>query len=116
MASLGEQISPRVQLGLIVVALVAAGLLAWWLWPSGSPIGDTVSFVCVATGKTYELDRKTISSVPVENPETKKATLIPCVRRDGKLFVDSHYRGVLAGLAEVNQYVDKNTLGVKSAP
>jgi hypothetical protein len=116
MALFGEQLSPRVQTGLIVAALVVAGVLAWWLWPSGSPIGDTVSFVCVATGKTYQIDRKNIVSMPVENPSTRQPTLVPCVRRDGKLFVDPHYRDVLTGLAEVNQYVDKSTLEVKSAP
>ncbi|MBN1513008.1 MAG: hypothetical protein JXB13_13415 [Phycisphaerae bacterium] len=117
MAILGIQLNPRVQVGLIVAALVVAGLLAWRaLGPAESPIGDTISFVCVATGKTYNIDRDEVESIPLKNPDNGKATLLPCVRRDGKLIVDPHYRGALKDLAEVNQYVDTNTLEVKSAP
>lgn len=117
MAILGIQLNPRVQVGLIVAALVVAGLLAWRaLAPADSPIGDTISFVCVATGKTYNINRDDVGSIPLKNPDTGQVTLLPCARREGKLFVDSHYRSALKGLAEVNQYVDTNTLEVKSAP
>ncbi len=117
MAILGVQLNPRAQWGLIVAALVVAGLLAWRAWGSAeSPIGDTISFVCVATGKTYNINRNDVGSIPLKNPATGKATLLPCVLRDGRLFVGSQCRGALAELAEVNQYVDTNTLEVKSAP
>jgi hypothetical protein len=116
MGVLGSKFSPRVQVGVLVVALAVAGVLTYRAMSGPEELSEDVNFVCVASGKTFSIDRDNVTSLPVQNPETKQATLVPCVRREGKLFVDRHYRSVLEELAEVNQYVDKETLAVKSKP
>jgi hypothetical protein len=108
----GKTISPRVQLVFVVVVLVVAGVFFYRSWAGGSVVNPDINFVCVATGQTFSIDRDKIHSIPLKNPETGEATLVPCVKRDGKLYMDSHYRGVLKNLKEVNRYVDEKTLEI----
>jgi hypothetical protein len=70
----------------------------------------------VATGATFEIDRKDVNVLPMPNPDTGEMTLVPCVRREDGLYVDSHYRTLIEDFGDVNQYVDGATLAVKAAP
>jgi hypothetical protein len=77
---------------------------------------DTLAFVCVTTGKVYPLPRgEKVRTVPCENPETHTLTLVPCIERDGGVFVPSRYRGTLKEMKEQNKAVDTNTLQVQVA-
>ena len=74
--------------------------------------------VCVATGETFWLKRAP-RIPPVENPNTGQKTLLPCYKKqDGKLYVDSRYRGLIKQFEkdEVSQYVDPRTLLVRESP
>jgi hypothetical protein len=110
----GERIHEQVgiQVIFIVIVLVVAGVFYYRSWAGGPVVNPDINFVCVATGRTFSIDRDKINSVPLKNPETGQATLVPCVKRDGKLYMDAHYRSVLADLKEVNRYVDEKTLEV----
>jgi hypothetical protein len=108
----GKTISPRVQVIFIVVVLAVAGVFYYRSLAGGNVVNPDINFVCVATGRTFSIDRDQINAIPLKNPETGEATLVPCVKRDGKLYMDAHYRGVLANLKEVNRYVDEKTLEV----
>lgn len=108
----GKTIGPRVQVIFIVVVLVVAGILYYRSLGGGSPVEADINFVCVDTGQTFTIDRDKITTLPLKNPDTGKATLVPCVKRDGKLYMDGHYRGLLPDLKEVNKHVDEKTLAV----
>ena len=72
--------------------------------------------VCVATGRTYTIDRDDINTLPVKNPDTGERSLVPCVKREGRLYADAHYRGLLQAFGEVNQHVDEDTMVVRMGP
>jgi hypothetical protein len=112
----GKEISTQAQAIFIVVVLAVAAILFYRTLAPGPELESDINFVCVATGRTYTVDREQINTFPVENPDTHEMTLLPCVQRDGRLYLDSHYREVLEDLGEVNRYVDEYTLAVKSAP
>jgi len=106
------------KIALIVVLLLAAGTV-FLLWGRGhSPRSGKVQMVCVATGKTFWLERAP-RIPPVANPETGQKTLLPCYQKaDGKLYVDARYRGLIRQLQAdgVNQFVDPDTLLVRAEP
>lgn len=95
-----------------VLLLVAGGMLYRHTWGSQGPDLKRIRFVCVASGRTYLIDRAKIQEVPAASPDTGEKTLVPCVVRDGKLYVDGHFAGVLEPLAAVNRCVDAKTLEV----
>lgn len=81
---------------------------------------DSVRFVCVETGEIFTIKRSDIPSVlPAKNPKTGKASLLPVIERDGKYVVNPRYgHGLLDSpkVAEINRYVDPETLAVLNAP
>ncbi len=80
---------------------------------------SSVNFVCVATGKTFDIDRNKVNYLPWKNPSTGEKTLLPCVKRDGKLFVTEHTGRLLSEdeyLRKVNKHVDPRTLEVRPQP
>ena len=108
--------SDKVKLSFAVVLLIGAGILVVWHFSRSGPISKDVNFVCVETGKTYSLTREQAALLPAENPQTHERTLLPCVKRDGVLYVSARYRDSLLQLGERNKYVDTETLAVRTAP
>jgi hypothetical protein len=106
------------KVGLVVVLLlVAVGLLLVRRERAPSR-ADKVHLVCVATGKTFWVDRRPMV-LPLDNPETGEKTLLRCYEgEDGALYVDRSCRDLVKQLDEdkVNQYVDPKTLRVRSDP
>ncbi len=70
--------------------------------------------MCVATGDFVDFGYDEITMVPMRNPQTGDRTMLPCIERDGQMFVDSHYRRTLDRIKELNAYVDPETLAVRS--
>ena len=99
-----------------MLALVAVGFLVYSSMGGDSPLPNEIKLVCVNTGRTYLIDRDEINTIPMTNPDTHEATLLPCVERDGRWYVDDHYRSVLEELKEVNHYVEPDTLAVRTGP
>lgn len=109
--------SEKAKLSLAVVLIIGAGGLFIWQFVGSGAIADDVNFICVATGKTFSIDRDDIKSLPVENPKTGERTLLPCCSRDGVLYVDARYSRLLFDkLKEKNRYVDTESLAVQTAP
>ncbi len=105
---------------ILVVALLAGAVGIYvYVGRSPEPLGG-VRFVCVETGKTVWLDQGDIPSIlPATNPRTGRRTLIPATERDGKIYASERYAwGLLAEpeIAEVNKYVDPETLEVLDSP
>jgi hypothetical protein len=100
-----------------VLLVVAALFVGYRIIFAGEAPGDEIQTVCVATGKTYWMSRDDLLRIPAQNPDTGQRTLLPCVERDGGLFVISRYRDALEGdsLKELNRYVDSETLQVKDS-
>jgi len=102
--------------GLLSVLAVVFAVLQGGEQPSRP---DKVRFVCVATGKTFWLERGAEKILPRKNPQTGQQTLLPCHEgEDGRLYVSSRCRSLVKELAKesVNQYVDPETLLVRSNP
>jgi hypothetical protein len=100
------------------VLLVGAGLLVFRQVGGSRRLPNRVRFVCVATGKTYWIDREKLASLPIpaQNPKTGEMTLLPCFEQDGIVYVSSRYQGSLAELGEKNRHVDPETLAVRTSP
>lgn len=104
---------------LAVGLLVVAAAIYWYAGRSTSPLPDKVRYVCMATGEQFTFSRaKMPNSVPGTNPKTGELTLLPVGEVDGKLMVGgSGARAVKdPRFAEVNRYVDPDTLEVLAAP
>ncbi len=97
---------------LAVLLLIGAGSLLF-AFRRASPLPDKITFVCVETGATFNIDRDKVYVIPARNPRTGQATLLPCSERNGVLYVGNHYRGALLNLGEKNHYVDTQTLAVR---
>ena len=107
------------KLGVAAAFLVAAVAiyLMFGGYSEGPSRSDKVRFVCVETGETFWIERAP-HELPLENPETKRRTLIPCYEReDGTLAVSKRVSGILEDLKEQGllKYVDQNTLSVKES-
>jgi hypothetical protein len=118
---MGNFMQPRhCQLIGAVVLLVGAGVVYWRFGQTSSVLPDHVSYVCVATGKVFRFSQATLpNSMPGRNPETGQSTLLPLTPgASAKLSVDEHYAALLEDpeLAEVNKYVDPDTLEVRTTP
>jgi len=104
----------RTKTALSVALLLASGALAAWAMRGGPDLPRSCVFVCVATGKTFNLKIDDVAMIPAKNPETGARTLLPCgMGEDGVLRVDAHYRGALVNLlGGVNRHVNMTTLEV----
>jgi hypothetical protein len=103
------------KLGLAAVLLIAAAVLySKFGGGHGPQRSSKVPFVCVETGKIFWLPREP-RLPPVENPDSKKRTLVPCYEReDGKLAVSERMSSVLKDLSDqgLNKFVDLKTFEV----
>lgn len=109
--------SDRFKVLLAVVFLAVAGGLIYYQVRGGTSLSEEVNFVCVASGQTFDLDRNSVSTIPAKNPKTGRATLMPCYREDdGVLHISPRYREELLKLGEENQYVDLESLAVRTSP
>ncbi|MFH1746197.1 MAG: hypothetical protein ABIG44_04050 [Planctomycetota bacterium] len=109
--------SDRVKVLLAIVFLAIAGGLIYYQISGSSAISKDVNFVCVSSGQTFDINRNTISTIPARNPKTSEATLLPCyIEEDGLLHVSPRYREELLKLGEKNQYVDTETMAVRTSP
>jgi hypothetical protein len=108
------------KLTLVVVLIAAAVGIYFWRGRTPAPLPSQVRFVCIATGKIYSVDRDEIPSfMPAKNPDTGARTLLPVVEREGKLYANERYAYSSLSkpeVAEVNRYVDPQTLEVLDAP
>jgi len=107
-------LSDRLKIIIVVVALVGAGV-ATWLSFGGEEVSfpDQLAMVCVASGKTYMVDRDTVRTYPTVNPDTEQRTLVPVDEQNGKQIVPARYRAVLESIGERNVYVDLKTMEVR---
>jgi hypothetical protein len=113
--------SEQKKLILVAVLLVAAGGVYFWFGRPKSPLPNKIAFVCVETGKIYKLDRDDVPKfMPATNPDTGQATLLPAYQdeENGKFYASQHYAYLLREpqLAEVNKYVDPQTLEILESP
>lgn len=108
--------------GALIAIILAAVAIAGWLFTRSSGVegqyGNTVAYVCVETGKVFRLPKGVTRIPPVENPETKHATLLPCdVRDDGVYIADRFRAGLnLPEVAALNKTVDPKSYKVRTAP
>lgn len=104
---------------LAVGLLVVAGAIYWYAGRSTSPLPDKVRYVCIATGEQFTFSwEKRPNTTPGTNPKTGALTLLPVGEVDGKLMVGGSGARALqdSRFAEVNRYVDPDTLEVLAAP
>jgi hypothetical protein len=107
----------RGKLIVIVALLLVAAVTVWFQVRGSGGLRSNVNFVCVATGKMYSLDRRSVFKLPWKNPDTGEETLLPCgAREDGSIEVSERYREAVRAMGEKNRYVDPETLVVKTAP
>lgn len=99
-------------LGAVGGLIVLAGLLVAILPRKASAIPDRIDLVCVETGRQVTRDRDEIRRIPAPNPDTGRRTMFPVARRDGRLFVDSHYAPLVRAM-EATAYVDAQTLEIR---
>lgn len=106
--------SNGVKIGIIVVLLLAAvGYYAYSDGGAKPKLSDApVSFVDVATGEMFELERDNFSSFPAKNPKTETYTLMPIEKVGEEWFVDERYRIGLTTTDLENVCVDPETLKV----
>lgn len=98
-----------------VVLVIVALFIGYRAMFAGGPTDD-FRMVCIATGETYWMSRDELVQLPAQNPDTGQRTLLPCVERDGELYVSSRYGDALrsGSIKELNQYVDTETLRVRA--
>jgi hypothetical protein len=107
------------KLGLVVVVLAIA-VAVHALSDRGTPSRPAkIQFVCVATGKTFWLERDRARILPLASPDTHERTLLPCYRDDkGSLRVSSRCGSLVRQLEQdaINRLVDPDTLTVRASP
>ena len=100
----------------IVVLLAAAGAVYYFSGSSKEVLPDSLNMVCAATGKTFHMARSKVRQLPMLNPETGKATLLPYIESGGKRLVSDRYRPLLREMKEANKFIDVNSLEVRATP
>lgn len=113
LAAIGAQKGKAI---LAAVLLVLAGGWLWYQSRDANALPSRLTLVCVATGKTFTLDRSKVGMLPARNPETGEHTLLICHQRDGKWYVTDRARQTLESLAGVNRWVDPQSLEVRPPP
>ena len=101
---------------LAAVVILAVVLCGWYLiFGRAKPVvDDRIKMVCVETGELFRLSRAELGNAfPVVNPETKRATLLPYVEKDGQKMLPARRRQALLDLGDLNKYVDTETLIVR---
>ncbi len=95
--------------------LTAAGFIFIKYSSSDSPIPDRFDYICVSTGELFNLSNEEAARIPARHPQTRVATLIPCIRNaDGTVAVEEGFRALLEGeLSRYNHVIDLETLRVK---
>ena len=83
-----------------IVALALAGYLGRSFWSDGSPLPSRFHFVCVETGKIFNLSVEEAGMIPATNHKTGRRTLIPCVPDE-----DGGYRNDENGRASCRESV-----------
>ena len=115
MDAINDNLRRPVFWGILVLIVIVAGILIYQGNNKQSVLGNRITCVCVSTGEIFSLDRDQVTRIPVAHPKTQERSLLPCYRRDGQLYVDGMYRGVLESLREINHYVDEKTLAINQA-
>jgi hypothetical protein len=105
----------KTKITLAIVLLAVAAVLIYRGLRAERVVAAEVSFVCVATGETFDIDMEDVQAIPARNPKTNEWTLLPCERReDGTLVIARLYANSLReSLKLVNQFVDPKTLEVR---
>ncbi|MCA9243287.1 MAG: hypothetical protein KDA32_04975 [Phycisphaerales bacterium] len=104
------------KIGIIVVVLLAA--VGYYAYTGGGAKPQLsqapISFVDVATGEIFQLERDDFVSIPAKNPKTDTYTLMPIEKVDDAWYVKDRYRGGLTQTDLENVCVDPETLKVKA--
>lgn len=110
--------SERTKLIAAGVILLAAVGVFFVVGQGDDTFPTNVNFVCVETGKQFDLKSNEYSRMPADNPDTGRRTLLPVTERDGKYYVSERYSASLMrdDLKELNKFVDVRTLEVHSEP
>ena len=108
--------SQKAKTTLIITMSVLAIACAGYRVASSSPISRSVALVCVATGETFKMTRKELIYIPMRNPRTGEATLLPCHERNGVLYINRRYGPALTHIGTRNRYVDPESLAVRPPP
>ena len=106
-----------IQLAILLLAgfSVACAVRAALHDPYG--LDDRALYVCVESGRLFNLTADEAGMVPARNPQTGRLTLLPCARADeGGLHVGGRYGSILREqLADANRRVDPVTLAVRAS-
>ena len=112
----GLPVSQKVKITVAAAVFLLAIACAGYRLAPASPISKSVQLVCVATGETFRMTRKELVYIPMRNPRTGEATLLPCHERNGVLYINQRYGPALADIGARNRYVDPETLAVRTPP
>lgn len=98
---------------------IAPLVLIWGIWTflrsNQDPLPGSLPYVDVMSGEVVYFQLNTVKSIPARNAFGERV-LLPAEERDGKFYVQEHYRGALERMkADARFKVDLNTLEVKGA-
>lgn len=108
--------------GMLAVVLALVGVTSWLLLRNSGGVegqfAGKIAYVCVETGKVFHLPKGVTRIPPVENPETKRASLLPCEVREDGVYVMGRYREGLndKALSALNKAVDGKSFKVRTSP
>jgi len=111
----------------VVVLLLVAGAVYWFFGRGsmgGGPLPGQLTYLCVQTGEKFHYDRSDDNApkiLPGKNPKTGQNTLVPIYDDNGtfritKRRLDALKKSFGDQFAEVNKYVDPDTLEVLDSP
>ncbi len=101
MAKAGR-VSP-VQVGVLIVGLIAMGYLVYSLMrPTGVTVDTEIVLADVTTGQLFSLDTaKGSAFIPEVNPDTGKETLFPVIKDEqGNWVITPNHRGSVRSISE----------------
>lgn len=102
------------KLAAVVGLLLVAGAVAYYNSRSTGGLPDSLHLIDATTGKTFTMARNKVRQLPMINPETGTATLIPFTESGGKRVVSDRYRGTLREMKDANKFIDVNSLEVRA--
>lgn len=108
-----ETRSKGLKIGIALVLMAVAVGIWYWNRPQRQ-FPSEWTFVCVATGKVFSIPNEgRVREFPLENPETRERTLLPCSKHeDGSYYISSRWRDAVRQLGDANKTVDPETLKV----